>query len=308
MTKAAAVLMIADLGDDAGLGHLARSSSLAAALTDRGLVVEAIGYEASTVAERDGVGWRPESSAAGVAAAAGRHPVTVLDSYRLPAAAADEIAAASRLVLMLDHGDAHPDAALVVAPSDFAPSSGGRLNGLEHALLGRRYSELPAREPAERAETVLVTTGGGDPGGRAAALAQAARRALPAARVLLVRGPRAQAATVEGVETIGPLPDLAEVFQAADLVVCGAGGTMVEACAAGVPAAVTILAPNQKPIARALERANAVVLLDEADPEATIAALGGDQPRRAALARAARTAVDGRGAERVAAAIERLLG
>jgi spore coat polysaccharide biosynthesis predicted glycosyltransferase SpsG len=126
--------------------------------------------------------------------------------------------------------------------------------------------------------------------------------------VILIRGPRASAEPPEGVEVIGPLGSLVELLAAADLVVCGAGGTMVEACAAGVPAAVTVLAPNQAPIARALERAGAVVRIDDAEPEAAVAALGGDRARRAELTRAARAAVDGRGADRVAAAIERLAG
>ena len=115
---------------------------------------------------------------------------------------------------------------------------------------------------------------------------------------------------VSSVELIGPLEGMVEVLRRSDLVICGAGGTMLEACAVGTPSLIAVLAPNQAPIVETLARAGAVVRLDDAEhgAEATLRTLGGDRERRGQLARAARAAVDGGGAARAAAAIERLLG
>jgi spore coat polysaccharide biosynthesis predicted glycosyltransferase SpsG len=304
------VLLVADAGSDAGLGHLQRSSVLAATLLKRGIAVRCFGHGAGAETERERVRWEPLEDPQWLAEPAAAHGAVVVDSYLLPDATLAAIAAASRLVVFQDVGEPHPDAALVIAPSDPTPSREGRLTGLEHALLSPRFRNLPSREPQARVETVLVTTGAGDPGGRSVDLAAAARRALPESRVLLLRGPQTAVKAPPGVDVVGPLQSLAELVGQADLVVCGGGGTLFEVCAAGVPAAVTVLAPNQAPIVEALARAGAVVRLDDAEhgAEATLRTLGADRERRGQLARTARAAVDGGGAARTAAAIERLLG
>lgn len=305
MSRARGVLLVADAGPAAGLGHLQRSSVLARALRDRGIETRCLGHAAENVIEREGVEWQPLSGP-GLASAA-TADAAIIDSYTLPGEALAAAAATAPLVVIHDLGEPPAEASLVVAPSDPRPSRPGRLNGLEHALVSARFSGLPGREPEATVEAVLVTTGGGDPGGRAAELAQAARRALPESRVMLLSGPQAAAQAPAGVEPVGPVTDLAELVSRVDLVVCGGGATMVEVCAAGVPAAVAVLAPNQAPIVEALAAAGAIVKLDDGDPEAVLRALGKERGRRAELAIAARAAIDGRGADRVAAAIARLL-
>jgi len=300
------VLLVADAGSDSGLGHLQRSSVLAAALGKRGLEFRCLGFEAGAGIEREGVAWEPLADPQTLGEAAAAHEAVVVDSYRLPGAALAAVAEDSRLVAIHDHGEPPAGAVLVIAPSDQSPSGEGRLTGLEHALVSPRFRDLPLREPPTSIETVLVTTGAGDPGGRASGLAEAVRRALPQSRVILLQGPQAAVDAPPGVEPMRLVDDLAELLGRVDLVVCGGGATMVETCAAGVPAAVTVLAPNQAPIVEALEGTGAVIRLDRSEPEETLRALGHDRSRRAGLARAARAAVDGRGASRVAAAIERL--
>jgi UDP-2,4-diacetamido-2,4,6-trideoxy-beta-L-altropyranose hydrolase len=157
---------------------------------------------------------------------------------------------------------------------------------------------------------VLVSTGGGDPGRLASAIAAAAAAALPAAGIELVRGPYADLEAPAGVELIEPGEIMREALARADLAVCGAGQTMLEACALGTPCLAVVLADNQAPNARALERSAAVMLVDPTDEPRlceTLTALAADKESRAAMSRAGQQAVDGAGAARVAAAIERLI-
>ena len=308
MSSAEAVLLVADAGDDTGLGHVARSSALAQALGERGITIECVGYRAPEIRTRDGVEWRPQASAHQIVELAGHDRVVVLDSYRMPTASVDAIASTARLAIMLDFGEPPPAAALAIAPGLPSDDRPGMLAGLRYACLSPAFRDLPARDPAAIVEQVLVTTGGGDPGGRAAELAAAAAAALPDARVQLLQGAQAEVKSPPTVELVAPFEAMAGALAETDLIVCGAGGTLVEACAAGVPALGVVLAANQAPLAAALLRAGAVSLLDDGDdPEAAIETLGRDLARRTAQSQAARAAVDGRGAERVAAQIERLI-
>lgn len=303
------VLFVADAAEDAGLGHLSRSSALAAALRDRGCRIHCLGFEATGAGERDGVEWSPETDPARIVDRAERHRLVVLDTYRLPAADIDAIASSVPIAVMHDFGEPRADATLVIAPSDPKPSRPGVLRGLRHACLSSRFFALPPRSVTSVSE-VLVSTGGGDPGRRAVQLAVAVSEALPAVRVRLVRGPQAaDAEAPRKIEMVGPFENLLQPLMDADLVVCGAGSTAVEACATGAPVIVQVLAPNQEPLATILEEADAVVRIEgETQLEPQLVGLARDPVRRALLSRAAQAAVDGRGAARVAAEIEQLLG
>jgi spore coat polysaccharide biosynthesis predicted glycosyltransferase SpsG len=90
------------------------------------------------------------------------------------------------------------------------------------------------------------------------------------------------------------------------MVVCLAGQTALEAACLGVPAVVVAAVDNQRPNARHLAATGAAVAvdLDDGALAEAIAGLAGDRERRVRMARAARAAIDGFGALRVAAAIE----
>ena len=116
------MLLVADAGPGAGLGHLQRSSVLAATLLKRGIAVRCFGHGAGAETEREGVRWEPLEDPQWLADPAAAHGAAVVDSYLLPDAALAAIAAASRLVVFQDVGEPPPDAALVIAPSDPTPS------------------------------------------------------------------------------------------------------------------------------------------------------------------------------------------
>jgi spore coat polysaccharide biosynthesis predicted glycosyltransferase SpsG len=304
------ILVVADGGEQAGLGHVSRSTAVAAALAARGLDVACRSCGAPASFERHGIGWKPLNDAREIETLADLHPAVLLDSYLVPRPVVESVARRTRLAVTHDLGDPPPGAELVVSPAAEGPDGPGRLRGLRYACVEPPFWNPPPPRRRDAVEHVLVSTGGGDPGGLASAIAAAAAAALPAARIELVRGPYVDLEAPAGVELIEPGEIMREPLARADLAVCGAGQTMLEACALGTPCLAVALADNQVPSARALERRAAVMLVDPTDESRfreTLAALAADNESLAAMSRAGQEAVDGAGAARVAAAIERLI-
>jgi spore coat polysaccharide biosynthesis predicted glycosyltransferase SpsG len=102
---------------------------------------------------------------------------------------------------------------------------------------------------------------------------------------------------------------LREPLDRADVVITAAGQTAIEAAATGTPAIVTALVDNQRANARTLTRLGTAAPLD---PDAPAGAVGrlldelADPAVRGQMSRAAQSAVDGRGALRVAEAVARV--
>ena len=288
------IAVVADGGPRVGLGHLGRSSAVAAALRARGLPVAALAYGAGAPITVDGIQWSPYSGPPGGA--------VVLDSYTMPAA---ERLALAPLAVFHDEGEL-PDAPLVIK-SGPAVADARVLAGLRHAPLRPPYWGLPERRVRPSVERVLVTTGGGALVAAGLELAAAAREALPAASVALVRGPLAEFEAPAGVEVIPAPSSLLDELRAADLVLSAAGQTALEAAATGAATIVLPLVPNQRANADALAAAGAAVVCALADAGGTLAAVAADGERRAALALAGQRAVDGFGALRIAFRIAELV-
>jgi UDP-2,4-diacetamido-2,4,6-trideoxy-beta-L-altropyranose hydrolase len=293
------VAVVADAGPDVGLGHLARGSAVAAALTARGVEVACHGLGAEEALALDGLCWEPLADVAAVAADA-----VVLDSYRLDDAGP---LAGVPLVAFADGASVRPGTALAVTIGPRPPGA-AVLAGLEYAPLRRAFWGLPRAREREAVERVLVSTGGGDVGDAAARATAAVRRALPDATVALVRGPQSRAPAPDGAELVVGAGSLLEELERADVLVAAAGQTALEAAAAGVPSVVVPLVDNQRANAEALRAAGAAVVVEEPDGELerALAALAGDAAARAGLSARAQAAVDGYGALRIAFAVERL--
>src|SRR3954467_7922490 len=100
-TTAGPVVIVADAGLDAGLGHISRSSSLAVALRCRGIESRCYAYGAEEAFERDGVLWSPFEGDEIPVLPGG---ILVVDSYRFSRDALASAAESSRLVAMHDYG------------------------------------------------------------------------------------------------------------------------------------------------------------------------------------------------------------
>ena len=297
------VLVVADGAPDLGLGHLVRSSAVAAALVSRGLDVVCRANKGSQPQWVDGVRWEPFGE--------GHEEATtlVLDSYLLDPEETKQAVGAKHLVLMHDHTGDVPAADLVIAPASTEERTDSKLTGLRFACLRPAFWGLRPREVRERVERVLVATGGTDPGGHGVELATIVRDTLPGARVGLLRAPHVVGGLPDSVEDVKANPLLDELL-AADIVVCGAGQTMLEAVAAGTPCVALPLAENQREQGGRLAEARIVRLLEPEDHEglaATLTELASSAEARGAMSARGQKLIDGNGALRVAFSIGALV-
>lgn len=295
------VVVVADAHQDAGLGHLSRSSSVAVALRCHGVETIAYSLGAATGFVRDGVPWEPATVEAVCAA---RANIVVLDSYELDP---EDLPADIDVVAMHDYGGA-PDRARLVVQVAGNPGAGDPrlLAGGSFACLRPSFWGLPRREVAGEVRTVLVATGAGDLGDAAALLTAAARKGAPHAEVALVRGPHAVSPAPADVRVLEAPETLLQPLLEADLVITAGGQTLLEAAATGAPTVAVPLVENQRRHAESLARAGAAALATVDDVAKRVGVLSDDRAARAALAEGAQRTVDGYGALRVAFAIAHL--
>jgi spore coat polysaccharide biosynthesis predicted glycosyltransferase SpsG len=120
--------------------------------------------------------------------------------------------------------------------------------------------------------------------------------------------------TLPHAELVPPGSELADQFAWADLAVSAAGLTKYELALFGVPAIIVAIAENQVTSAEQFAARTAALYLGEAErlPAGVLAEaignLSADAEARAELSQSGRRLVDGRGAARIADAIENLVG
>jgi UDP-2,4-diacetamido-2,4,6-trideoxy-beta-L-altropyranose hydrolase len=315
----------ADSGPGVGLGHVARSCAIALELKRLGAEPAMVVPEARGADYVRTSGLQPivSSGFAGFAGEAARPSAAVVDSYRLDAADVSALRARGIRVAALD------DTATDVLPADLvingAPGAERlpyeRRPGVEY-VLGPQY--FPLRETfrswPEKAITadvsrVLVTVGGEDVHNLLAGLMSACEAVFTGAVVTGVCGTRRAAPDAQPAKTIlyAP-PDYVDLVRRADVVLCGAGQSLIEAAATGTPAAALLLGADQRPQLTAIAAAGACVEagsweMTPAEREGCVRlALERLRPAaaRSEMSRRGRSLVDGGGAMRVAAEILRL--
>jgi len=333
------VLFRCDGGPGIGIGHLMRCRSLAAAFA-------ALGWRHRFAVTRETVGLLRDSDpiivppgidgahAVAEAGAAIGVVCLVVDHYGLDARFESAARGKASIVLVIDDlADRRHDCDLLVDPNPerVAADYAGRTNGATRFLLGPQYALLRpefadhrparARQSRRRAERLLITLGGADPHNASQRLLEALPRLADSAlKTLLVVGPAnphrktlAALAPSLGVEIVVDPPDLAGLMLDADFAVSSASTSFWELACLGVPALVVVTADNQRAVARAAANAGAALVLGESnrlDPRdltTAITALAADPERRQRMSDAGRKLVDGKGAERVAAAVARII-
>jgi UDP-2,4-diacetamido-2,4,6-trideoxy-beta-L-altropyranose hydrolase len=298
------IVLAADASAAAGLGHLSRCTALACALAARGTHVRTLALGAERAVEMDGLRWDPVSASE---LASNGMAALVLDSYALSGGERSELAEAAPLAQFEDRGD---DVAgdLAIGPLSADADEVGRVAGPRYACLRRALwgARLPSQGDGLR--RVLVTTGGGDPTGAAMSYAASVRSALPDDTAVVWAGAVDAGPTPPGVQRLARQPSLTDAMLASDLVVCGAGVTMLEAASLGLPCIAILLAENQRPGWDRLAAAGAIVpAKDQDDVAAGLARIAAAPQERRALADRAAALVDGFGAFRVAARVEALV-
>lgn len=206
----------------------------------------------------------------------------IVDGYHFGAQYQQQLKTAGfRLLFIDDYGHAdhyYADIVLnqnIYAHADLYPSREPYtrlLLGTEYVLLRREFWAWRdwQRPIPDKARKILVTLGGGDPDNVTLTVIQALQQ-LPDddwEAIVLVGGqnPHYQ----ELVTAVAHDPriqlrqnaaNMPELMAWADVAVSAGGSTCWELCFMGLPNAIVILAPNQEPIAKALEEIGASTLL-----------------------------------------------
>jgi UDP-2,4-diacetamido-2,4,6-trideoxy-beta-L-altropyranose hydrolase len=237
-----------------------------------------------------------------------------------------------KLLFLDDYGHANGYCAdLVLNYNAYAsPDSYQQLGSQTRLLLGPRYVLLRRefnawrgwkRETVRAASKVLVTLGGSD-------AHHVARVVIQALAISQVRVDGFEAKVVLGSEAARRAelqPDLSacegaisltynadnmpELMAWADVAISSAGSTVWELCFLGLPAILVDLVPHQRLVAETLERLSIAVHLDSSHDllpgliASKLELLVQSLERRATMSQRGRELVDGRGAERVVAAI-----
>lgn len=337
------ILVRADATRAIGTGHAMRCLAVAEALGERGYrcryaMVEAmpgilarLGDCGIETAALPGPASGAEDLAATLALARRQSAAAIiLDGYHFAAAYRAGLRR-SGLPILTWHDGPEPIAALhadlvVDTTPDRGPESYRPANPGARLLLGRSYipirSEIRRRIGADRRSdgTILVTFGGSDPLGLTAPVASALLNAAEV-RLTVVAGALADSSAAETLAARFPdrlrleinAASMGELMAEARLAITAGGGTVAELAALGVPSVVVGVADNQQAPMRQAAAEGWCLTIDgrRADAVPRIAeaalALWRDVPRLDRLSRAARGLIDGRGAPRIAEALDRMI-
>jgi UDP-2,4-diacetamido-2,4,6-trideoxy-beta-L-altropyranose hydrolase len=294
-------MIVADGGPSAGLGHMSRSSAIAAGARCHGFRVRCFANGLAEPERYAGASWIPFEERTDLWSGV---DLAVFDSYTLDVDALIPAAWEGCIAVLHEWGDIPKRADVLVnaASSDVATSS---------ALFGFRYAALRSefwgvsqrREHARSPDRVLITGGGGVGREVMLELAQLVRARLPEAVLRLVH-PQAAEDSCGQTHWVSAPDGLRDQLLWADIAVCAGGQTSLEAACLGVPMILIELAENQRANIERLVTVGAAVAADRPSIGAAVAACS-DMTTRAAMAASGQAAVDGFGALRVAYALAR---
>jgi UDP-2,4-diacetamido-2,4,6-trideoxy-beta-L-altropyranose hydrolase len=346
VTTAPALVLRTDGGPTIGGGHVMRCLSLAQAWRESGGRVavcsatlspslrQRLAREDLDLVEIAGdVGTAADADQ--TLAAAGRlaAPAIVVDNYHLSVDYRQRLRQAGAKVAAIDDnaeiGRYVDD--LVINPNRHAAPPLYRdradhtrlLLGTEYALLRREFRRWrgPPRSFPAATRRILVTLGAADPNNVTGEVVACLEEMLfPGVEAVLIIGGSNPHADALGAAA-GRLPacrvirdaaeDLPALMAAADLAVCGGGSTMWEMAFMGVPFIPVVIAENQRFAVQAMV-ADGYAAIDggnvRRDLVPLLAALAADAGRRRELSRIGQRLVDGKGVERVCAALRALPG
>jgi spore coat polysaccharide biosynthesis predicted glycosyltransferase SpsG len=315
-----AVHLVTTAGSDDGRGHLSRAISMAEALTGSTVRVslELLRGEASP-------GQTDRLAELGVSTGPPPGDAVVLVDLPDPNEVADRWPR-ELLAAFDDRELLRGRAAIVIQPSlaswNGSAEPGQVLAGYAYAPIRTTLRRLAAERPAETTPpAVVVCFGGSDPADVSARVVPAIVAAGSWPTVAIVGpGYRGRLPMTGGdgqgqVASFRVLRDPADLdrrLATATVVVAGAGTMKFELALLGRPTILVAVAPDQLPIGPPFAATGAARFLGDGrtiEPAAVgeaVAALMADEPARLAMASHGRQVVDGRGADRIAAAVMEL--
>jgi spore coat polysaccharide biosynthesis predicted glycosyltransferase SpsG len=314
----ASVRFVVTAGPVDGRGHLSRALSLAEARWARGTTTE---LELVDGTLSDGESARAQ--AVGLRQVADQSPAAPGTLVVIDVPQPNPVAARfepTRLAVFDDRDAFEGAAALVIQPSQGAWGGSG---SAEKVLTGYDYVPIPAAvrrlrtevaPPAERGgrQRVLVCFGGSDPSRVTERVVAALAGSLDADIDVVVGATYGGGTQGWPIPVLRDPPDLAQRLARADVALLGAGTMKFEAACLARPMVLVAVADDQLAVGTAFAATGAARFLGDGRtlrPNAVagaVAALLADAGLRTRLGTTAARLVDGYGADRIAAAVERL--
>jgi len=319
------VVVHANAGDDVGLGHLVRCTTLVRELRSRDIAATLrIKDDSDAVAFVRDEGIKPKTSKPATLREdllESPADVIVVDSYEFTSEDFDRLAGTTTLVVFDELGDRRLPADLVINNNAYAdeityPAADAVCRGPDYCLLRPAFRDLPAPKQTQPPEQVLLTVGGSDLAGAFEDVLEVTAEAVPTeTTVESVVGPyfETPASPPPGVTFHRVPSNLAELMWNADLAVSGGGQTLYELAACGTPPVAVTLGDDQIRNVEAFEAAGAARGVGrpaaaefESRLHHELNRLCDAKSERRQLAEQCRDLVDGRGASRVARRVEML--
>ena len=329
------ILIRADANETIGAGHVMRCLSVARALADSGETVRFVtaDHKADGMIRRGGFeslcldsDWRAlEAEGLEEVIRAARPDRLLIDSYQVTEAYMRAVSALVPTAYLDDLNRETWKTDLLINYNIFADGwdysgykvSGTRvLTGPECAPLRKEFRGLGPHRCRETKD-VLVSTGGSDPLGLAEQIEKEICPGNPEIRFHFVIGalnPNLEKLRkAAGGNVILHVNEqwMAALMTECDMAVSAAGSTLYELCAAGTPTVTYTMADNQMPAAEAFAKRG--LMLNAGDCrnkagfigqlEECIRQLARDREKRESFSAGMQKVVDGKGAERIAAAL-----
>lgn len=324
------ILILTGGGRNAGLGHVRRSATLARALRRAGADVTvcvdgdrdaaaAIAGSAPIVIDVSGDRGRVVQVAREAIA-----DLAIVDAKDVPPDKLRALrAAAGRLGVIDDVGDRAAEADLIINGTVYAQELPYRrragttlLLGPQYALLREPFAFDPRRDYPLRVRRILITVGGADQIHLTPRLIAWTRAACPDTEIAAVVGPffpgLDRVLEAEPDDLLVDPQDIHKQMLAADLAISGGGQTTYELAATATPTIGILMGEDQGRNLEALSKRGVLVYVGGAhDPDLgprlqdVLRQLAPSPEEREYMGGSGRTLVDGKGADRVAAAIVR---
>lgn len=310
----------ADASPVLGTGHVMRCLTLADALAARGADIAFVSAPgtAETVPALPYPILSPDRPPFGA-------DLVVVDHYGIDAAEEARLRAQNRAVMAIDdlptrrhHCDLLLDQTFGRGADEYTalvPNTASVLAGSDFALLRPQFAAARQASLARRGtgelRRLLIGLGGSDPDDVTSAVLDAVAKSGLDLALDVVMGAaaphleavRTKAAALPDARVHVGVADMAGLMSRADLAVGAAGTSTWERCCLGLPTLMLVIADNQRDVARLVCDAGAA---RRVTPENLPEALRDVAPDLPALSAAAARLCDGRGAERVLAALRRL--
>jgi spore coat polysaccharide biosynthesis predicted glycosyltransferase SpsG len=315
------VTVLTEAGHGPGLGHVRRCLALGRAAVEHGASVRVlVAGDLPPDRPRDerlrleACDWIQTADAGFAALDHTPADVVVVDSYMVTEAFVARLGTRVPCVVMIDDLADRPTPVDVVVNGGFHAAHltyRGKpdtiyLLGPSYVLLDSAFAE-PSPRSAGPVRRVLITLGGDAPREPFETAIDVMRRVGTETQLDVVVGPFTtwNASERDRVRVHRGLSSLRALMVTADLAISAGGMTLYECLATGVPIVALAIADNQRPNIASLSAAG--LMLDGGPSlESAVRRIVDDAELRATMSRRGRDVVDGAGARRVAAEIQRV--